>query len=85
MPSSPISITVNHSGVPRYLSVLPRYHSDLFCSYTITDADGYLFTLIPTDCPSTDFRLSDADIELDHPIEWTLVDEVKATIINHFM
>jgi hypothetical protein len=85
MPASPISITVNHSGLPHYLSVFPCYHSDLFCSYKVTDADGYLFTLIPTDCPSTDFRLSDTDIELDHPVDWTLFEKVKTKIINHFM
>jgi hypothetical protein len=85
MPEIPISITVNHSGVPRYLNVFPSYDSDFFCSYKVTDTDGYLFTLIPTDCPSADFKLSDMDIELDQPVDWPLVDKVKTKIINHFM
>lgn len=85
MSASPISITVNHSGVSRYVSVFPRYHSDLFCSYKVIDEDGYLFTLIPTDCPFTDFRISDMDIEFNHPVDWTLVDRIKTKIVNHFM
>lgn len=85
MSASPISIAVNERGVPRYLSVFPSYHYDFFCSYKVTDNDGYLFTLIPTDCPSTDFRLSDLDIEFNHPVDWTLVDKVKTKIIGHFM
>lgn len=85
MSASPISITVSHAGLPHYLSVFPRYHADLFCSYKVTDTDGYLFTLIPTDCPFGDFRISDLDVELAHPVDWQLVEKVKIKIINYFM
>jgi hypothetical protein len=80
-----ILLSLSNGGMKRNVHVKLTFKERRFCSFVVTDEDGYLFTLIPTDCPFTDFRISDRDIEFDQPVEWPLVDKVKTTIINHFM
>jgi hypothetical protein len=81
----PINFCLHHQGNYCNIHVIPCHEGLFYSSYTVTDSDGYLFSLIPTNNPFTDFTISDRDVALNHPIEWPLVDKVKEAIINHFM
>jgi hypothetical protein len=85
MPESAISITVNRSGIPVDLRVFPIYNPELFCSYKVTDADGYLFTLVPANDSFTDFELSEMDQYIDHPVDPVLLERVKLAVINYYL
>jgi hypothetical protein len=84
MNPKPIVFNLHYQSQIRKIEVTPSYKKE-FCTYSVVDAEGYLFTLVPTDNPFTDFTISKRDEYLNHSIEWPLLDKVKNAIINHFM
>jgi hypothetical protein len=79
------ALNLSCKGVKDNLYVSPAYKETGLCTYAITDTSGYLFTLVPTNNPFTDFELSEQDKTLDQPIDWHLLEQVKTAIINHYL
>jgi hypothetical protein len=78
-------LPIYYHGENRIFKVSPILNEQLYCSYSITDEEGYLFTLVPTSSPFCDFRVSDQDKQLDQPIDWPLFEMIKEAVINHYM
>jgi hypothetical protein len=82
---TPIPIALLHQGVSMNLYVLPCTHPELYCSYKVTDRSDYLFTLVPTNDPFTDFELSAFDRYIDHPVDENIFEKVKEAVINYYL
>jgi hypothetical protein len=78
-------LNLSDKGMIDTLLVRPSYKATGLCTYAVIDTTGYLFTLVPTNNPFTDFELSDRDKTLDQPVNWQLLDQVKTAIINHYL
>jgi hypothetical protein len=67
------------------VSVITQYHQNLYCSFKVLNEEGYLFTLVPTDDPFTDFQLSNMDKLINQDIDFGILQGVKRAIISHFL
>jgi hypothetical protein len=78
-------LNLSGKGMIDTLLVRPSYKETGLCTYAVIDTSGYLFTLVPTNNPFTDFELSERDVRLDQPVNWQLLAQVKTAIINHYL
>jgi hypothetical protein len=80
-----LKFSIPFEGGMSAVSVITQYHQNLYCSFKVLNNAGYLFTLVPTDDPFTDFQLSDMDKHFNQDIDFGILYGVKRAMINHFL
>ena len=78
-------VNVANKGKLRAVTVCTHYHQNLYCYFKVLSIEGYLFTLIPSDSPFTDFELSAIDKYINQDIDFGILERVKSAIIDYFL
>lgn len=85
MENANLNFRIQVGGEISTVTIFTQYNQNLFCSFKVLTDEGYLFTLIPSDDPFTDFQLSDMDKYINHDIDFGILQSVKRAIINYFL
>jgi hypothetical protein len=85
MENTRLNFSIPFEGKINAVTVVTQFHQNLYCSFKVLDDEGYLFTLVPTNDPFTDFQLSEMDEYISQDIDFGILQRVKKAIINYFL